>query len=215
MGRSEKIQLIYSISSYNYQPARDRSTASLPTQPSAGTSHRVPLITWTTEMFSSCPATFLSNCLSHLDQVQFNKQTDSSEWRWSVLPSLQGSSGWQDWKSEVDRGSELSLFGSQSHRSTGVGVQHSLKRPFLQGHREENQMLIHPLPALLALLPLCRLKIYTVSLSVSLLILNKGILDKLFIRYNLSKRYAVRHKRVSARSFHWFLNQADFLFWQP
>ena len=165
---------------------------------------RVPLITWTTEIFSSCPATFLSNCLSHLDQVQFNKQTDSSEWRWSVLPSLQGSSGWQDWKSEVDRGSELFLFGSQSHRSIGVGVQHSLKRPFLQGYREENQMLIHPLPALLALLPLCRLKIYTVSLSVSLLILNKGILDKFFIRHNLSKRYAVCHKRVSARSFHQF-----------
>ena len=206
MGRNEEIPLIYRISSYNYQPARDRSAASLPARASVGTSHGVPLITWPAEMFGSRPATFLSNCSSHLDRVQFNKQTDSSEWRWSVLPSLQGSCGWQGWKSEVDRRSELFPFGSQSRRSTGVGVQAFPEEPFLQWHREENQMWFHPLPALLGLLLLCRLKIYTGSLSVSLLILNKGILDKFFIRYNLSKRYAVCHKRVSARLFHWFLN---------
>lgn len=63
-------------------------------------------------------------------------------------------------------------------------------------------MFIHPLPALLAPLLLCRLKAYTAALFVSLLILNKGILDKFFTQYNLSKRYTVCHKRVSARLFH-------------
>ena len=84
---------------------------------------RSPSDNLTREMFGSRPATFLSNCSSHLDRVQFNTQTDSSEWRWSVLPSLQGSCGWQGWKSEVDRRSELFLFGSQSRRPPGVGVQ--------------------------------------------------------------------------------------------